>query len=153
MTSSTCDCLPNFSHYAKQQPAVSRILHCAGNNTRCLHFMCADQYFRVCHVSTCPCHGYSTVLIAYSAHHVTKLLDVEPARSKMGDIRGFTVPVCSQPLAPTQPPILSGPEMFDLTSSRYTALLLPLSSPLGRSPTSSSFRVTGCSFRYASPCL
>jgi len=60
-------------------------------------------------------------IIAYSAHHVTKLLDVEPARSKMGDIRGFTVPVCSQPRAPTQPPILSGPEMFDLTSSRYSS--------------------------------
>ena len=60
-------------------------------------------------------------IIAYSAHHVTKLLDVEPARSKMGDIRGFAVPVCSQPLAPTQPPILSGPEMFDLTSSLYSS--------------------------------
>ena len=60
-------------------------------------------------------------IIAYSAHHVTKLLDVEPARSKMGDIRGFTVPACSQPRAPTQPPILSGPEMFDLTSSRYSS--------------------------------
>ena len=60
-------------------------------------------------------------LIAYSAHHVTKLLYIEPARSKMGDIRGFTVSVCSQPRAPTQPPILSGPEMFDLTSSRYSS--------------------------------